>query len=253
MEPIREAEERDVSRIAEILVFTKRMNYRSIFHNDLYSFGELQVLPVAREYLDHPDKLKSVWVYDDGFVKGLIHVEGREVVELYVDSFFAGQGVGGKLLTFAVHCFDVQYLWALEKNVRARAFYQRHGFCHRGAWKYEEGTPERLLKLERGKEKTMANDVKNFLDAEGRLKQYPSKRKMKALALAYLAGKLEANKAYTERELNETLYRWHTFGDPATLRRELYDLRFIDRAVDGSEYRLADPQPDMEELLARFS
>jgi len=31
---IRKAEEKDVSRIAEILVFDKRVHYRSIFHND---------------------------------------------------------------------------------------------------------------------------------------------------------------------------------------------------------------------------
>ncbi|WP_416326285.1 hypothetical protein [[Eubacterium] hominis] len=38
---IRKAKQEDISRIAEILVFTKRLNYRSIFHNDHYSFGEL--------------------------------------------------------------------------------------------------------------------------------------------------------------------------------------------------------------------
>ena len=46
---IRQAETGDISRIAEILVFTKRVNYRRIFHNDRYSFGELQVLTAAGE------------------------------------------------------------------------------------------------------------------------------------------------------------------------------------------------------------
>ena len=44
---IRKAEKKDLSRIAEILVFDKRMNYRSIFKNDDYSFHVLQVLNVA--------------------------------------------------------------------------------------------------------------------------------------------------------------------------------------------------------------
>ena len=148
MEHIRKAETKDISRIAEILVFTKRINFRPIFHNDSFSFGELQVLPVAREYQEDPAKLDVVWVYDDGFVKGLIHIEGKEVVQLYVDSFFEGQGIGGKLLEFAKQAFGVEFLWALEKNPRALAFYQRHGFTYRGAWQYEEGTTERLLKLE---------------------------------------------------------------------------------------------------------
>ena len=47
---IRKAEIKDISRIAEILVFVKRMKYRDIFHNDGYSFGNLQVIPVAEEY-----------------------------------------------------------------------------------------------------------------------------------------------------------------------------------------------------------
>ena len=49
---IRKAEPKDISRIAEILVFTKRMKYRAIFHNDDYSFNELQVVKVANEFKD---------------------------------------------------------------------------------------------------------------------------------------------------------------------------------------------------------
>ncbi len=111
MDPIRKARIEDVSRIAEILIFTKRTQYRPIFNDDQVSFGEMQVLPTAREYLDHPEKLESIWVYDEGFVKGLIHVEGTEIKELYVDPFFQGEGIGGKLMTFAVETFGAQSLW----------------------------------------------------------------------------------------------------------------------------------------------
>ena len=38
---IRRATIEDASRIAEILIFTKRMNYRKIFQNDKVSFGEI--------------------------------------------------------------------------------------------------------------------------------------------------------------------------------------------------------------------
>ena len=44
MSHIRKSTLQDVSRIAEILIFTKRMNYRFIFQNDRVSFGEMQVL-----------------------------------------------------------------------------------------------------------------------------------------------------------------------------------------------------------------
>ena len=46
---IRQATDRDLSRIAEILVFVKRMKFRPIFQDDEYSFNELQVLTVAKQ------------------------------------------------------------------------------------------------------------------------------------------------------------------------------------------------------------
>lgn len=93
MENIRKAMVNDLSRIAEILVFVKRIKYRPIFRNDAYSFGELQVLSVAEEY-SASSILNHIWVYDDGIVKGMIHIEDREIRELYVDSFFSGAGSG---------------------------------------------------------------------------------------------------------------------------------------------------------------
>ena len=125
---IRKAEKKDLSRIAEILVFVKRMKYRSIFHDDGYSFGNLQVISVAEEY-SAPSILDNIWVYEEkGIVKGLIHIEDKEIIELYVDYFFQGQGIGSKLIEFAIKEHDVEFLWTLEKNQDAIAFYEAHGF-----------------------------------------------------------------------------------------------------------------------------
>ena len=99
---IRHAAIADASRIAEILIFTKRMNYRKIFQNDKVSFGEMQVYPLAKNYIDNPDELDGIWVYDDEFVKGVIHHDGKQIVELYVDSFFENQGIGSKLIKYAI-------------------------------------------------------------------------------------------------------------------------------------------------------
>jgi len=90
--------------------------------------------------------------------------------------------------------------------------------------------------------------LRNFLDTKGRLTAFPAKRKMKIYALLYLAQKIPADIDFTEREINDILLDWHTFADPATLRRELYDYRFLDRSRDGKVYRLAEKLPTPEEL-----
>ena len=90
--------------------------------------------------------------------------------------------------------------------------------------------------------------LRNFLDANGKLTAFPAKRKMKLYALLYLAQKIPADTDFTEREINDILLDWHTFADPATLRRELYDYGFMDRSRDGKVYRLAEEQPTPEEL-----
>jgi len=90
--------------------------------------------------------------------------------------------------------------------------------------------------------------LRNFLDVSGKFTAFPAKRKMKVYCLFYLAGKFEAGREYTEREINEFLLDWHTFADPATLRRELYDYHFLDHSRDGKVYRLAEKQPTPEEL-----
>lgn len=90
--------------------------------------------------------------------------------------------------------------------------------------------------------------LRNFLNPEGKLTAFPAKRKMKLYALLYLAQKIPADTDFTEREINDILLNWHTFADPATLRRELYDYRFLDRSRDGKVYRLAEEQPTPEAL-----
>ncbi len=146
---IRKATVEDISRIAEILVFVKRMNYRSIFQNDAVSFGEIQVIPVAEEYSD-PKILENIRVYEsDGIVKGLIRIVGKEVVELYVEHFFQGQGIGAELIEYAKDEFDVRYLWVLEKNTDAIRFYEANGFHITDNKKLEEGTPEYKVMMER--------------------------------------------------------------------------------------------------------
>lgn len=95
---------------------------------------------------------------------------------------------------------------------------------------------------------TALDTLKPFLDSDGRLAALPAKRKKKLRALEYLASGFEKGRRYTEREVNALLNELHTFGDPATLRRELYDNRFMGRERSCGEYWLEENQPDIEAL-----
>ena len=90
--------------------------------------------------------------------------------------------------------------------------------------------------------------LRHFLSADGKLTAFPAKRKMKIYCLFYLAEKFEAGKDYMEQDINNILLDWHTFADPATLRREMYEYHFLDRSRDGKVYRLAEKQPLPEDL-----
>lgn len=149
MQTIRRATIEDASRIAEILIFTKRMNYRKIFNNDKVSFGKMQVYQLARDYIDNPDKLESIWVYDDEFVKGMIHIDGTKIAELYVDTFFENQGIGSALIEFAIEQMSCNCLWVLAKNAKAIQFYERHGFVLTEKKQFQEGTIEFIIQMER--------------------------------------------------------------------------------------------------------
>jgi len=143
---IRQAQTKDLARIAEIIIFNYRLNFYPIFRNDEYYFEELQVPKLMEKYKLFID---SFWVYDDGVVKGFAQVEEREVKKLFVEPVLQGKSIGAELLEYAMEELDVQFLWALEKNVRAIAFYERHGFRVTEDKKLEEDTTEYLVRLER--------------------------------------------------------------------------------------------------------
>ncbi len=102
-----------------------------------------------------------------------------------------------------------------------------------------------------------SNDLRNFINNEGRLTAWPAKPKKQILVLQLLAEKLEFDRVYTEQEINDLLIKFHTFEDAALLRRELYMKHFLDRKPDGSAYwktpRLLPKEWKTERLIIRDS
>ena len=146
---IRRAEVRDIARLAEIEVFNYRLNFYPIFRNDEFYFEELTVPALMRAYEDVPELLCQTFVYDDGVVKGFARIHAGTLEKLFVEPALQGCGIGAQLLAYAVTQRGAERLWALEKNVRAVAFYQRNGFAITGEKKLEEDTTEYLICMER--------------------------------------------------------------------------------------------------------
>lgn len=132
---LRKAGNIDISRIAEILIFTKRTTYRPIFKNDNVSFNEMQVLKEI-EKLSQPSALDNIYVYDDGIVKATVKIEDigekTKISEFFVDPFFQGEGIGTKILNTVIEKSKEVFLYVLDKNERAIRFYVKMGFKYTG-------------------------------------------------------------------------------------------------------------------------
>lgn len=88
----------------------------------------------------------ETWVaVEGGVVIGLLALEDDWVEQLYLAPGRTGEGIGAELLALAkARRLAGLQLWAFQSNVRALAFYERHGFVAE-AWTdgdNEEGAPD---------------------------------------------------------------------------------------------------------------
>lgn len=88
-------------------------------------------------------------------------------------------------------------------------------------------------------------------DTDGRLTRMPLKFAAQQLALWAMWVRFPAQREMNERDVNEILNRFHTFGDPATLRRELVTAGMLWRTQDCSRYHKepAKPSPEAKQFL----
>ena len=77
----------------------------------------------------------------------------------------------------------------------------------------------------------LTHELSSFLDGEGRLK---------------------AGRQFTEFVINCLPDDLTLFHDPATVRRELFNKRLLNRTDDGSTYRRTDELPPYEEFMKQF-
>lgn len=148
-EKIRCATESDFARIAEIIVFSKRVAYRSIFNDDVVSFNELGVVKLFTQYKQNKSLTENMLVFDDGIVKGIINQtfmdDTVEITDFYVEPFFKRNGIGTKLIQSVISNAKAQnkskiFLWVIEENYDARKFYEANGFTCTEKTSIIEGT-----------------------------------------------------------------------------------------------------------------
>ena len=149
MEHIRPARTEDLNRIAEIEIFNYRLYFYPIFRSDRYYFGEKTVSNLTAFYAAEPGIIEHTVVYDDGVIKGFVRVNGGEIEKLFVEPVLQDQGIGGALFRYAVDALGGRRLFALEKNLRAIRFYERHGFHKTGERKRVDDTNEFLIRMEK--------------------------------------------------------------------------------------------------------
>jgi len=79
--------------------------------------------------------------------------------------------------------------------------------------------------------------AKYFPDGpQGRLAKFPLKQKQKLVVLREIAKRIEGDRLYSEKEINQVLKA--VYDDYVTIRRYLIDYGFVDRKPDGSQYWL---------------
>lgn len=96
---------------------------------------------------------------------------------------------------------------------------------------------------------THATKALTQFDEHGRLSRWPYKFVVQRLAMWGLWLRFDSNRTYTEREVNDILKAWTTYGDHVTPRRELVEMKLLGRKPDCSAY-WKEPQRPNDEVRA---
>jgi len=120
---LRRAREADVAAIARLLRLTFRASLP--FLPELHT--PEQDLWFVREKMLVVDE---VWLAEEaaGTILGFIAFRDGWIDHLYVHPDHQGQGIGPALLAKPLSSRQTRRLWTFQKNARARAFYEKHGF-----------------------------------------------------------------------------------------------------------------------------
>jgi putative acetyltransferase len=112
----------DFPRVLEVWEASVRATHHFLTEADIQFFK-----PLVRDGLPHVPQLACVRD-DEGQVAGFIGMEGDKVEMLFVHPAWRGQGIGRRLLAYAVGMCGATMVDVNEQNTQALGFYLQMGF-----------------------------------------------------------------------------------------------------------------------------
>jgi putative acetyltransferase len=112
----------DLPRVVDVWEASVRATHHFLTEADIQFFK-----PLVREELPHVAQLACMRDAE-GQVAGFIGVEHNKVEMLFVHPSWRGQGIGRRLMTYAITALGASLVDVNEQNTQAVGFYMRMGF-----------------------------------------------------------------------------------------------------------------------------
>lgn len=113
--------EQDFDEITEIWERSVRATHHFLKEEDIRYFKPL----VRNQYLG---LVKLYCIRDEKAITGFLGLSDDKIEMLFIDPDYIGQGIGGRLLKFAIHELGYSKVDVNEQNTNALAFYKRYSF-----------------------------------------------------------------------------------------------------------------------------
>lgn len=154
---LRQATPDDAEAVVRFHTLAHEQTYAHLLSDEFFAGRRASIpdrIEARKPYLDTNDP-RIIAVAPDGTVVGLADAgPGRdedgptetELYSVYTLAHTHGSGLGAALLAESIAA-EPAYLWVLENNRRAHAFYRKHGFTPDGSRKHLPASWERLPEL----------------------------------------------------------------------------------------------------------
>lgn len=120
---------------------------------------------------------------------------------------------------------------------------------------HEVGQGPKLAEAPEPVDPRLIERVMRLFDSERQLTHWHAKRSIQDLCTWVLWASLPGETRMSEREISDHLRLFHSFKDPAVLRRRMVTLGLVTRNRDGSDYLRVEqaPPPEARVLMREVS